>query len=286
MPASGRQAKRPFQASITSYFPITQSTSLSPSQPIYAQCTPPLPAAIQSSLLNVGMRIRKSVPEGYKTGTYCGLDAVADGSSSPHTIGGAFVGEDITDRRLAELTPYCGIMKVGGYALQRNDSDRKSASLGREISEAFDSNRFDFPSGSQDSTISTLSTESMPPVPRTVNLHKRRLEDESEYEIGESPLSPFIYEDSTPPPASLPNYSVSQISVTNINLSRPLAQPRSRKRAHQIAISRAAKSYTENEENMEMGMGAPIAQCGDDFDEADFLLPYSWGAVEVEMTGI
>jgi hypothetical protein len=284
MATSGRQAKRPFQASITSYFPSTQSTPSPSSQPIHTRCTPPLPATIQSSLLNVGMRIRKSVPEGYKTGSRCGPEAVADGCSATTR---AFASQGVTDRCLAELTPYCGIMKTGGYALQQNGSNRKLASLGQERNEVFHADLFDFPGGSQSSTISTLSTDSMPPAPQTVNPQKRRLEGDSEYEIGESSSGPFICEDLPPPPISFPTYPVSHISATNINVFRPLARSRARRRAHQIAISRTAKSCIGNEENMDAGMGeAPTAQCGDDFDEADFLLPHSWAAAETEMSGI
>ncbi|KAI9863375.1 MAG: hypothetical protein M1813_003817 [Trichoglossum hirsutum] len=285
MPAPGRQAKRPFQPSITSYFSSTQPTSSPQSQPVHAQCAPPLPAKVQSSLLNVGMRVRKSVPEGYKTGSYCGLGAATDHGSSSYAIAGSFSSQGTTDRHLTELTPYCGIMKVGGYALQQNNSGRKSASLEHEM-KAPDSDELDFPDGSQGSTISTLSTDSTPPVLQTINSQKRRLED-SEYGIGESPFSRFVYEDLTPPPASFPSHPVSQIPVTNINLSRPRAQARSLRAAHQIAISRAAKPCIGNGENVDTGVGEAItAPCEDDFSEADFLLPPSWAVAEVEMTGI
>ncbi|KAH0556826.1 hypothetical protein GP486_005382 [Trichoglossum hirsutum] len=286
MPAPERQAKRPFQASITSYFTSTQSTSPAQSQPAHAQCVPPLPAKVQSSLLNVGMRIRKSVPEGYKTGTYCGPGAVADHGSSSYATVGALASQSATDRRLTELTPYCGIMKVGGYALQPNNGDRKPASLGYEI-KAFNSDELDFPDGSQRSTISTLSTDSSPPALQTINTHKRRLEEDSEDEVSETSFSPFIYEDMTLPPASLPSHPVSQISVTNVNLSRPRVQARSRRGAHQASVSRVTKTYIGDEGNVDAGVGKTLtAPHEDDFSEADFLLPPSWAVTEVEMAGI
>ena len=52
-----RQNVAPNQATITSFFKK-------------AEPTPALPDEIQSGLISVGMRIRKSVPEGYKSGTY------------------------------------------------------------------------------------------------------------------------------------------------------------------------------------------------------------------------
>ncbi|KAG0126440.1 hypothetical protein HOY82DRAFT_111910 [Tuber indicum] len=52
------------QSTITSFFaPSSRSTT--------ATTAPPdIPTPIKSSLLTVGMRVRKSVPEGYKSGTY------------------------------------------------------------------------------------------------------------------------------------------------------------------------------------------------------------------------
>ncbi|KAK6603562.1 ribonucleotide reductase inhibitor [Botrytis cinerea] len=78
MPA--RQAKRPYagsQSQITSYF--TPGTTSLPAPPTPSQYQPPtLPNQIQSSLLSVGMRIRKSVPEGYKTGSYSAFNLFSD----------------------------------------------------------------------------------------------------------------------------------------------------------------------------------------------------------------
>ncbi|KAI9783091.1 MAG: hypothetical protein M1839_004260 [Geoglossum umbratile] len=285
--SSERQAKRPYQANITSYFSSIQPASTLPSRSTLAQCTPPLPAAIQSSLLNVGMRIRKSVPEGYKTGSYYAPGLVADDSASPYATARKITSQNVSDRHLTELTPYCGIMKVGGYALQRDEGDRRLISPEYETNDALCRDQFDFPGGSQDSTTSILSTDSMPVAPQTVNPQKRRLEDESEYEIGEMSLSPFIYEDLAPPPVSLPNYPVSGISTRSINLSRPLARPRSCRGARQITNLRNAKSHIGNEENVDVVVGdTQTAQDGCDFGEADFLLLHSWATAEVEMTGI
>src|SRR5579862_2121421 len=187
-----RPAKRPYQSNITLYFPSIQPASSPPSQPAHTRCAPLLPAAIQSSLLNVGMRIRKSVPEGYKTGRYCGSGTVAGDSSPPYATAGKIA--SFNDRHLTELTPYCGIMKVGDHALQRDGYDKKP---GCEINDALYHDQFDFPGDSQDSTISTPSADAMPASPQIVNPQKRPLENESEYEIGEMPISPFILTDLT-----------------------------------------------------------------------------------------
>jgi hypothetical protein len=53
------------QSSITSFFTAACSSSLSSTS-----VAPNLPPEVQSGLISVGMRVRKSVLEGYKSGTY------------------------------------------------------------------------------------------------------------------------------------------------------------------------------------------------------------------------
>lgn len=110
------RTKRQFtgaQRQITTYFTPSHPSSASPPQQ-----KPVLPNAIQSDLLSVGMRIRKSVPEGYKTGTRHSAfklwdERDAGGAPLPHAArarrGGAGAGE---------LVPFCGVHRVGGYAVQ------------------------------------------------------------------------------------------------------------------------------------------------------------------------
>lgn len=126
MPA--RQIKRPYagsQPQITAYF-TTGSTSL-PAPP--SQNQPTLPHPVQSSLLSVGMRIRKSVPEGYKTGSYSAFNLFSDNtpavksniSSAPPALNPTPRTYKATTRPRAgnrELTPFCGLMKVGGLGIQ------------------------------------------------------------------------------------------------------------------------------------------------------------------------
>ncbi|ELR07138.1 hypothetical protein VC83_02400 [Pseudogymnoascus destructans] len=129
MPAPTHQAKRPYagthsqhhQSSITSYFPSPSGAAPSPTTVRNASSPPVLPATVQSSLLNVGMRIRKSVPEGYKTGSYSSFALFSDQAppSKPQQ-------QPQQQRRVKqvpggaarELAPFCGIMKVGGLAVQ------------------------------------------------------------------------------------------------------------------------------------------------------------------------
>ncbi|KAF4630067.1 hypothetical protein G7Y89_g8071 [Cudoniella acicularis] len=123
------QAKRPYngsQPSITSYFPSTGTTSsnsysIAPSPTSSRESTPMLPPTVQSNLLSVGMRVRKSVPEGYKTGSPHSGFALFSDSSAPGANSQPIANEVKkvgTRPRARELTPFCGILKVGGMMQQ------------------------------------------------------------------------------------------------------------------------------------------------------------------------
>ncbi|KAL2757683.1 hypothetical protein ACRALDRAFT_2025426 [Sodiomyces alcalophilus JCM 7366] len=122
-PRSKRQfagaASDPSQRQITSFF-----SPRSPTTPVSASPQPLLPASVQSNLLNVGMRVRKSVPEGYKTGTYSSFKLWSDVdnahvpvSPSPPATQPARSATTASAQR--ELVPFCGIHKVGGLAAQQ-----------------------------------------------------------------------------------------------------------------------------------------------------------------------
>ncbi|RKU45536.1 hypothetical protein DL546_004497 [Coniochaeta pulveracea] len=121
-------ASDPAQRQITSFFtkqPTSSSTShLTNHNAAEHQhptiLPPPPPAQIQANLINVGMRVRKSVPEGYKTGALYGgfsLWADGDGPKKPLTtsVASAGVNRPVVRR---ELDPFCGINKVGGLSVQ------------------------------------------------------------------------------------------------------------------------------------------------------------------------
>jgi Ribonucleotide reductase inhibitor len=128
------------------------------------------------------MRVRKSVPEGYKTGSprkngvvYGGggagwgfLDSgPASSPTSFKTRGGGGPGGGSAARR--ELTPFCGIMKVGGMAVQGWD-------YGLEQEDREVPGEDDLPFlHSQGSTISTLSMDFRPG-------NKRRFDEEENEE--------------------------------------------------------------------------------------------------------
>jgi hypothetical protein len=126
-------ASDPAQRQITSFFErkATSSTdSSSPSDYTSGPLSPPLPGPVQANLLSVGMRVRKSVPEGYKTGHKSGVfslwaDNNNNASPSPQSSPSgnpqqpavsAPAGPPLSSAR--ELLPFCGINKVGGLAVQ------------------------------------------------------------------------------------------------------------------------------------------------------------------------
>ncbi|PNP58893.1 hypothetical protein THARTR1_01141 [Trichoderma harzianum] len=105
-------AADPAQRQITSFFTGSPSTS-HPAAP-QAPLRPELPANVQANLLSVGMRVRKSVPEGYKT-----ID-LAKASSAPNGVAPRDLRRSaaVTKQVSNELLPFCGINKVGGLDTQ------------------------------------------------------------------------------------------------------------------------------------------------------------------------
>ncbi|GKT42680.1 uncharacterized protein ColSpa_02861 [Colletotrichum spaethianum] len=130
---SAPRTKRPFagassdpaQRQITSFF-ATRSGPAPPAGPSPTPASNNLPSEVQSNLLSVGMRVRKSVPEGYKTGTYSSFKLWSDTTErrTPvvRTTNAASTPNTTARHRSAaaqrELLPFCGINKVGGLASQ------------------------------------------------------------------------------------------------------------------------------------------------------------------------
>ncbi|KAH9895386.1 ribonucleotide reductase inhibitor-domain-containing protein [Xylariomycetidae sp. FL2044] len=134
-------ASDPSQRQITSFFSsstttATTSTSSSPTSPesistpdSLTNPTVPLPSFVQANLLSVGMRVRKSVPEGYKTGSYSASSLCEDddddnnfASYAQPTASSPSMGERRSRANAIstprELVPFCGIHNVGGMDIQ------------------------------------------------------------------------------------------------------------------------------------------------------------------------
>lgn len=112
--------KRQYQPSIHSFFQRNASTASTSSQPsrLTSPLSPPLPAETQSSLLSVGMRVRKSVPEGYKTHKTMPAEGFPFPSTAPAVT--APVRPTYSTSNSRELAPFCGLHKVGGFSAQES----------------------------------------------------------------------------------------------------------------------------------------------------------------------
>ncbi|KAM3563651.1 hypothetical protein ARSEF4850_002228 [Beauveria asiatica] len=119
--SSTARVKRPFagaaadpsQRQITSFF-----GAQSGAPPVVAETArqqqPALPAHVQSNLLSVGMRVRKSVPEGYKTEGPSAFKLWTDNT----TPNAPKIRSNTARVASRELLPFCGINKVGGFESQ------------------------------------------------------------------------------------------------------------------------------------------------------------------------
>jgi hypothetical protein len=228
--AASHRHKRPFQPEITSYFTRADrdSSESSPSQTASSRGAPELPHSVQVSLLNVGMRIRKAVPEGYKThktALFSDPTPARAAISSPASLSGHL-------RPRGELLPFCGLHKIGGLSIQ-------PVSAQSEIDIFADEMPFNL---SQESSTSTLSTDSMPAAhPSLVNLSKRRFEDQENEEQESDHLQDVRFSDSfcssipIDLAGSLPytGYPISHTTMPDlgsISATRTIAKPKSRRK--------------------------------------------------------
>ncbi|KAK4192463.1 ribonucleotide reductase inhibitor-domain-containing protein [Podospora australis] len=237
-------ASDPAQRQITSFFQRSSSsldnTSSSRPQPLNG---PVLPGQVQTNLLNVGMRVRKAVPEGYKTGTQYSAFKLWEDESLPTTISVSAASSDPVSATpnpvssvaggggLRELMPFCGIHKVGGLGVQEPNS-----AVGGATTDESDFSGYDFPMLSQESTLSNSSTTSaLEATGRAMNINGKRLFVDEEV-VGEDGDFPDVLLDDS---------------------SRVLAVPRRRG---------GGKTYTLGQEN-----SAVAGLNGNDFEEAPFL---------------
>lgn len=151
---SALSKRRRFQSSITSYFPSPEATSAnsSVSHNHYSaatfSATPVVSAKVQASLLSVGMRVRKSVADGYKTQIAMEKEKMAPVLKTP----GPSVSQPYSNPTRSELAPFSG-------------DGRSSNSLVTD-----DGDAFSLPPSSQESASSDASVPMMP------NGQKRRFD--------------------------------------------------------------------------------------------------------------
>ncbi|KAF5024100.1 hypothetical protein F66182_3844 [Fusarium sp. NRRL 66182] len=104
----------PSQRQITSFF-STQPSDEPATAEAQKSYQPALPSNVQANLLSVGMRVRKSVPEGYKT---VGTSAFKLWTDNAPVKNNAAATRAPTKGASRELLPFCGINKVGGLDTQ------------------------------------------------------------------------------------------------------------------------------------------------------------------------
>lgn len=213
------------------------------------------------------MRVRKSVPEGYKTGTFSGFALFSDTNSTRGTAPARDPSTMAPPRRYGaaskELTPFCGIMKVGGLAQQAYTAD-----IDDDDDEVPDEDDVPFLS-SQGSMFSDASIQ----PPATPCGHKRRLSEDGEGAGFETIMGEqrTWTEDGLSPksrPVGFGQHWDGRIE------NRTLAQPKSR-RAKALPFQ-ALGGGVEGQENA-MAM---------DFEDADFLDYRALAGDEVVMRDI
>lgn len=169
--------RRRFQPPITSFFSSTPSDSTdSHSCPVshnhYSAATfsahPVVSAKVQSNLLNVGMRVRKSVAEGYKTEWKKFPAPPVISAPEPQN---AHVVHPHSSTSYAELAPFSGISKYS----QDIPNGRSSAISSNQFIVDDDGDAFSLPPSSQESTSSNITISGLG--------QKRALDSDSDSEF-------------------------------------------------------------------------------------------------------
>ncbi|KAK4631922.1 hypothetical protein CLAFUW4_02378 [Fulvia fulva] len=165
-----RQYQPSNQTHLSSYFTRNAVPSLHRSESL----SPALPADTAASLLSVGMRVRKSVPEGYKTHKTLGSPGFRFPSTAPPTSS-APARPSYSPMQTRELTPFCGLHKVGGLTEQEIPSSAP-AIMGMEEEEDYDMPALSTSQGSFMSTQNSFMASA-----RTYTESKKRTyEDEAD----------------------------------------------------------------------------------------------------------
>ncbi|KAF1950082.1 hypothetical protein CC80DRAFT_427690 [Byssothecium circinans] len=272
---------------------------------------PSVPGRVQADLLSVGMRVRKSVPEGYKTHKTMALPSIqttlaisGNGNSTTTTMTTTqysvkppqdAVPDDYQHQR--ELLPFCGLQKIGGYAEQPVTNVHlyggTSASGERALNFfPLPAEAFTQPFSSQSSTDSSLSTSSLRPNP--TNPYKRSWDDEDDKPVKLN--SDFFFkvpvkvsEDDVPvsPLSETPPMSIHSFPQAAL---RPFAQPRTRRQGAGRAMDLDGMVVKETDvdmdlENADRAEGRILVGSPGDFGEAGFLQPWA-GNREIDMSGV
>ncbi|KAL1963646.1 hypothetical protein VTN77DRAFT_7967 [Rasamsonia byssochlamydoides] len=295
--------KRRFQPPITNFFASAgsvasdgddqQNAGLSYtnySSPTHTP-TPVLPAKVQASLLTVGMRIRKSVPEGYKTEQKKLTEYTVSNAVNSETPGAVYTQ---TRTCYAELEPFCGIHKIGNFAVQTFPRPAEEY-RDRRMQMSHDSDMSSVPSSTQESHASSVFS---------ANSNKRSYDSDVEDvdENGDNRLTTEIHS-SAFCRGSLTAGGIWQdpLRLNPVTETSPTAPSRSQRTILSPKLGQQRRQFSSFQSHLKRSPGQenkdPVSVRNDvdmdDFEEASFLrrreevdADYTWdGGVEVEMAG-
>ena len=229
------------------------------------------------------MRVRKSIPEGYKTEAKPLTNRARSNATSMPSGRGFYGG-------FAELAPYCGVHKIGGFESQIVPPEEDLPALQLD-----DNDDYGFPS-SQDSDISSISTDS---VPTTLPFHpikdfypnnnKRAFtEDNDEFRTSSDPLWP-AEDHHNCITLQTRGYLVGNTDGPNLLADpfiRPIAQPRTRRKqwpctttttTTATAMSTTVSSTPiSNQLQQQPPQESDMKDFPEDFEDAEFFKPEAW----------
>jgi hypothetical protein len=265
---------------------------------------PIVPGTVQADLLSVGMRVRKSVPEGYKTHKSANVPSIQTTMSKGAPLTNSTLGSgDAYSVKLAgpetyqhqrELLPFSGLHKIGGYAEQpvtnvhlyggTDENGDRPVNLFPLPAQAFNQ-----PFSSQDSIGSSISNSSLQ-TPSPMNFHKRSWQDDDGQPLNLN--SNFLFalpmkvsEDEVPvsPLSATPASSILSLPQSAL---RPFAQPKSRRQQAGRMMDMDSVLFKESEMDMDFENTEQerMVVGPNDFGEAEFL--QSWNGREVAMGGL
>lgn len=332
------RVKRPFagsssdpsQRQITSFFDRNSDESSSTGDRPFIErrsSTPLLPPSVQANLLAVGMRVRKSVPEGYKTGKEEMMEGspvvaprrVVVSTPTPTPVAAAAPPSSFNNfgsRQLPvqrELTPFCGLHKIGGLGVQSvGDDDGRpmfAASLFDGSSELDESSEPPSLTSSQETVSSTSSSYYTPASSQSrfasyassrfnsfnapaVSTRKRFFGQEEDAKTDAGSNAFFqVHEDHARLPTSSSSSSINRwLTDGNAGAGRSAMAPPQGRRV--IALPRRRGKNDEKTEGQQTVRFIDQENIGiaGDFDEVDFLdesmLAEGSGEHDMEMGGM
>lgn len=276
--------KRRFQPPITNFFTSTleeESTGLSHnsySTPTNTP-TPALPTNILSLLIGVGARVRKSVPEGYKTEQKKVTQYTIPAPAQSRRVTASRSIQSHPTQVYAELEPFCGLHKIGNYAVQTFPRPIEEYQNTVHVDEL---ETISIPNSSQESTSSSFST----------NLNKRSYDaDIEEDDDIDFPATVFHPSGDIWQRPLNGNFNSGSAPAVNMRPQRTILSPKlGQQRRQRTAQNHSWKSPAE-QENKDPLLTTENPQLDlDDFGEATFLrrrdevdAEHLWSSSDVEM---